>query len=76
MLLDARASVGATIQRVQGLSSDATTTITNDTAVQSGIEDADIAKVTTQFTQTQTALQAAYGTTTRLEQKSLFDYLQ
>jgi len=76
VLLDARANVGATIQRVQGLSSATSTTITNDTAVQSGIEDADIAKVTTQFTQTQTALQAAYGTTTRLEQKSLFDYLQ
>ncbi|MHB8146869.1 MAG: flagellar hook-associated protein FlgL [Vulcanimicrobiaceae bacterium] len=76
VLLDARANVGATIQRVQRLSAAATTTVTNDTAVQSGIEDADIAKVTTQFTQTQTALQAAYGTTTRLEQKSLFDYLQ
>ncbi|HUZ48160.1 MAG TPA: flagellin hook IN motif-containing protein [Candidatus Dormibacteraeota bacterium] len=76
VLLDARANVGATIQRVQGLSSATSTTITNDTAVQSGIEDADIAKVTTQFTQTQTALQAAYGTTTRLEQKTLFDYVQ
>ena len=76
VLLDARANVGATIQRVQGLSSATSTAITNDTAVQSGIEDADIAKVTTQFTQTQTALQAAYGTTTRLEQKTLFDYVQ
>lgn len=76
VLLDARANVGATIQRVQGLSGATSTTITNDTAVQSGIEDADIAKVTTQFTQTQTALQAAYGTTTRLEQKTLFDYVQ
>lgn len=76
VLLDARANVGATIQRVQGLSGATSTTITNDTAVQAGIENADIAKVTTQFTQTQTALQAAYGTTTRLEQKTLFDYVQ
>ncbi len=76
VLLDARANVGATIQRVQGLSGATSTTINNDTAVQAGIENADIAKVTTQFTQTQTALQAAYGTTTRLEQKTLFDYVQ
>ena len=75
VLLSARAQLGASIQQVQALTAVTNTTIVSDTAVQSGIEDTDIAKVTTQFTQTQTALQAAYGTTSKLEQKSLFDYI-
>ncbi len=75
-LLTSRAALGGTIQTLTALGSSTSTQITNDTQVQSSIEDADIAKVMTQFTQTQTALQAAYGTTTRLESKTLFDYLQ
>ncbi len=51
------------------------TDVVNNTSVQSGIEDTDIAKATTQFTLTQTALTAAYSTTSRLEAKDLFDYL-
>jgi flagellin-like hook-associated protein FlgL len=43
--------------------------------VQSSLEDTDIAKVTSQFSLSQTALQAAYQTTTRLEQEDLFSYL-
>ena len=43
--------------------------------MQSGLEDTDIAKVTAQFSLSQTALQAAYQTTTRLEQDDLFNYL-
>jgi flagellar hook-associated protein 3 FlgL len=74
--LNARAVVGSTIQSTQALGGAASSQVLNDTQVQSGLEDTDIAKVMTQFSQTQTALQAAYGTTTRLEQKSLFDYLQ
>lgn len=73
--LSARSQVGSVIQVVQSLSSRADAQVLNDTKVQSGIEDADIAKVVAQFSQTQTALQAAYGTTTRLESKTLFDYL-
>lgn len=73
--LNARTVVGSTIQTAQALSSSASTQETNDTQVQSSLEDADIAKVVSQFSQTQTALQAAYSTTSRLEQKSLLDYL-
>ena len=49
--------------------------VLNDTQVQSNIEDTDIAKVTSQFSLTQTALQAAFSTTAQIEQKSLFDYI-
>ncbi len=73
--LNARATVGAVLQGVQGLSNAANSQVLNDTSVQSGLEDTDIAKVTSQFTQTQTVLQAAYATTSRLESKTLFDYL-
>ena len=73
---NARASLGGTIQSLNDLSTSTDSQVVNNQKVQSGIEDADIAKVITQFSQTQTALQAAYGTTTRLESKTLFDYLQ
>lgn len=75
-LLNARATVGGTLQSLASLGDAVGSQTVNDTKVQSGIEDADIAKVISQFSQTQTALQAAYGTTTRLESKTLFDYLQ
>ena len=73
--LQARTTVGQTIQNLSTVASLQSSQVLNNTAVQSGIEDADIAKVMTAFSQTQTALQAAYGTTTKLESKSLFDYL-
>lgn len=75
-LLGARATVGGNLQSLTALGNAVGSQAVNDTKVQSGIEDADIAKVISQFSQTQTALQAAYGTTTRLESKTLFDYLQ
>ena len=75
-LLNARAVVGGTLQSLTSLGNSVGSQAVNDGKVQSGIEDADIAKVVSQFSQTQTALQAAYGTTTRLESKTLFDYLQ
>ncbi|MDQ2680788.1 MAG: flagellar hook-associated protein FlgL [Candidatus Eremiobacteraeota bacterium] len=75
-LLSARASVGGNLQTLSSLGNATSSLIVSNTAVQSGIEDADIAKVVSEFSQTQTALQAAYGTTTRLESKSLFDFLQ
>lgn len=75
-LLTTRATLGGSIQTLTALGNAADSQVVNDTKVQSGIEDADIAKVISQFSQTQTALQAAYGTTTRLESKTLFDYLQ
>lgn len=73
--LAARTTVGQTIQNLSTVASLQSSQVLNNTAVRSGIEDADIAKVMTAFSQTQTALQAAYGTTTKLESKSLFDYL-
>jgi flagellar hook-associated protein 3 FlgL len=75
VMLNARAEVGSTIQQVNSLNSTSTTQVNNDTTVQSGIEDTNVAKATTEFSLTQTALQAAYSTTSQLEQKDLFDYL-
>jgi flagellar hook-associated protein 3 FlgL len=75
-VLTARAALGANLQSLTAIGTSVNSQSVNDTKVQSGIEDADIAKVISQFSQTQTALQAAYGTTTRLESKTLFDYLQ
>jgi flagellar hook-associated protein 3 FlgL len=75
-LLSTRASLGGSLQTLSALGTSTDSQVVNDTKVQSGIEDADIAKVISQFSQTQTALQAAYNTTTRLESKTLFDYLQ
>lgn len=75
-LLTTRATLGGSLQTLGALGTSTDSQVVNDTKVQSGIEDADIAKVISQFSQTQTALQAAYGTTTRLESKTLFDYLQ
>jgi len=75
-LLTTRSTLGGSIQTLAALGTATDSQVVNDTKVQSGIEDADIAKVISQFSQTQTALQAAYGTTTRLESKTLFDYLQ
>jgi flagellar hook-associated protein 3 FlgL len=73
--LNAAGQIGATVQTVSSLSEIESTRGENDTQVQSNLEDTDIAKVTSQFSLTQTALEAAYETTTRLEQNDLFDYL-
>jgi flagellar hook-associated protein 3 FlgL len=74
-LLNGRATVGAQIQTIQAVTTTSNTQVLNDTTVISNLEDADIAKVTSDFSQTQTVLQAAYATTSRLEAKTLFDYL-
>jgi flagellin-like hook-associated protein FlgL len=73
--LSAAGLVGATVQTVSSLSAIESSRGTSDTQVQSSIEDTDIAKVTSEFSLSQTALQAAYQTTTRLEQEDLFTYL-
>ncbi len=74
--LTAAGQIGATVQTVASLSSMESSRGETDTQVQSNLEDTDIAKVTSEFTLSQTALQAAYQTTTRLEQNDLFTYLQ
>ena len=43
--------------------------------MESNIEDVDVAQATSKFSQTQTALQAAYETTSAIESKNLFSYL-
>ena len=73
--LNARATVGGRIQNLGGTSNYLNTASTLNTSIQSGLEDTDIAKATTQFSLTQTVLQAAYATTTKLESKDLFDYM-
>ncbi len=74
-VLNARSVVGARIQTLSSIGDQLQTTITDNTKVESGIEDVDVAAATSKFSQTQTALQAAYATTNRLEGKTLFDYL-
>ena len=75
VVLSSRASVGTNIQTLEGLKTRFNTSITNMTAVQSNVEDASIPDTYSKYAQAQTALQAAYATTTRLESKSLFDYI-
>lgn len=75
VVLNARSVVGARIQTLSSIGDQLQTSITDNTKVESGIEDIDVAAATSKFSQTQTALQAAYATTNRLESKTLFDYL-
>ena len=74
-VLNARSVVGARIQTLSSIGDQLQTAITDNTKVESGIEDVDVAAATSKFSATQTALQAAYATTNRLEAKTLFDYL-
>jgi flagellar hook-associated protein 3 FlgL len=74
-VLNARSVIGSRIQTLSSIGDQLQTSITDNTNVESGIEDVDVAAATTKFTAAQTALQAAYDTTNRLEGKTLFDYL-
>jgi flagellar hook-associated protein 3 FlgL len=74
-LLSARAQVGQQIQNLAGTTTQVQALANDNTTTQSTIADTNIAQATSQFTLTQTALQAAYATTTRLEGKTLIDYL-
>jgi flagellar hook-associated protein 3 FlgL len=74
-VLSARSVVGARIQSLGTIAGQLQTAATDNTKVQSGIEDVDVAAAATRLSAQQTALQAAYSTTTRLESKTLFDYL-
>ncbi len=73
--LDARSTIGARIQTLGSIGSQLQTTLTDNQKTESGIEDVDVPSAVSKFSATQTALQAAYSTTTRLESKTLFDYL-
>jgi flagellin-like hook-associated protein FlgL len=74
-VLAARAQIGQQIQNLAGTTNQLQALSTDNTTTQSGYQDTNVAQATSQFTLTQTALQAAYATTTRLEGKSLIDYL-
>ena len=74
-VLGARSVIGARIQALGSISDQLQTAVTDNTKVQSGIEDVDVAAAATKLSAQQTALQAAYSTTNRLESKTLFDYL-
>jgi flagellin-like hook-associated protein FlgL len=73
--LNARSLVGSRVNALAQISTQVSTDVLDNTSVQSGIEDTDIATTTTAFSATQAALTASYSTTTRLEAKDLFDYL-
>jgi flagellar hook-associated protein 3 FlgL len=73
--LVSRSSVGQSLDTLNTLTNRYNTSITADTATQSQIEDANFPSAVSQFTETQTALQAAYSTTTHLEQHTLMDYI-
>ena len=74
-VLNARSVIGSRIQTLSSIGNQLQTSVTDNTNVESGIEDVAVASATSKFTATQTALQAAYDTTNRLESKTLFDYL-
>ena len=74
-VLSARADIGQQIQNLAGTSSQLQVLANDNTTTQSGYQDTNVAQATSQFTLTQTALQAAYATTSRLEGKTLIDYL-
>jgi flagellin-like hook-associated protein FlgL len=74
-VLTARAQVGQQIQNLANTTSQLEALSTDNTTTKSSYEDTNVAQATSQFTLTQTALQAAYATTARLEGKTLIDYL-
>ena len=74
-ILAGRAQVGQQIQNLAATTSQLQGQSTDNKVTQSGYEDTNVAAATSQFSLVQTALQAAYSTTTRLESKSLLDYL-
>ena len=74
-VLAGRAQIGQQIQNLAATSSQLQSQSVDNTTTKSGYEDTNVAAATSQFSLVQTALQAAYSTTTRLESKTLLDYL-
>lgn len=74
-VLKARSQIGQQIQNLAASSSQLTSLSNDNVTTDSTIADTNIAQATSQFTLVQTALQAAYAVTTRLEGKTLIDYL-
>jgi flagellin-like hook-associated protein FlgL len=74
-VLKARTEVGQQIQNLASSTSQLQALANDNTTTESTISDTNVAQATSQLTLTQTALQAAYAVTTRLEGKTLIDYL-
>jgi flagellar hook-associated protein 3 FlgL len=74
-VLSARSVIGSRIQTLSSIGSQLQTSITDNTSVESHIEDTSVASVTSKFSQAQVALQAAYQTTNSLESKTLMNYM-
>jgi flagellar hook-associated protein 3 FlgL len=74
-VLAGRAQVGQQIQNLAATTSQLQSQSTDNKVTQSAYEDTNVAEATSQFSLVQTALQAAYATTNRLENKSLLDYI-
>ncbi len=73
--LAARSSIGTNIQALSNVQTQTSSVATTETASLSTIEDTNIQKATTQFSLAQTALQAAYLSTAKLESTNLFNYV-
>jgi flagellar hook-associated protein 3 FlgL len=75
VVLAARSSIGVNIQALSGVETQSSASATTDTASLSTIQDTNIQQATTQFSLAQTALQAAYLTTSKIESTNLFNYV-
>jgi flagellar hook-associated protein 3 FlgL len=73
--LAARSSIGVNIQALSDLQTQSSASATSDTSSLSTIVDTNIPEATTQFSLAQTALQAAFLTTAKLESTNLFNYV-
>jgi flagellin-like hook-associated protein FlgL len=71
-----RTQVGSLINQSQSVQSDLQSYELARASDQSRIQSADLAQATTDFTQTQTALQAAMQVGAMISQLSLLDYVQ
>jgi flagellar hook-associated protein 3 FlgL len=74
-LLKTRADLGERIQSLASQGTQIAGQATDNHNILSSYEDTDVGAATSKFTQIQTALQAAYAVTSRLEGHSLLDYL-
>ena len=72
----ARTQVGALVNQAQAVQSDLQSYELARATDQSRIQSADLAQATTDFTQTQTALQAAMAVGAKISQISLLDYIR
>jgi flagellin-like hook-associated protein FlgL len=74
-VLSARAQIGQQIQNLAATTNQVQALANDNTTTKGGYEDTNVAQATSQFSLTQTALQAAYAVTSRLEGKTLIDFL-